>query len=257
MSFIDPFLQPGMNDPVVSSENEFQWGPIATWQVLGIVLDSTAVDAGSTPTTTLRRGLALGQVTATGKWKQYSGTATDGTQFCQGFLHWGRNLLDPRTGTAGDRQAGLVFFGNVKVGSLFGVDELARRQLQDRFVFDDLRCCFGDPKQIVAKTANYQVVNGQDNDIWFVTDGNAAPITFTLPAVIQKGAVYFFYNTVDQNMIVTAAAGKLIAFNNIAATSVALQTAGNKIGGGFMIGTNSDATKYVAMTLGTGTVTVA
>jgi hypothetical protein len=57
---IDQLGMPGMGDPVVSSEYEFLWGNIHTYQIVDIRLDSAAVDAGSSPTTTLRRGNILG-----------------------------------------------------------------------------------------------------------------------------------------------------------------------------------------------------
>lgn len=257
MSLIDPFLQPGMGDPTVSAESEFQWGPIATWQHIGIVLDATARDSGNTPTTTLRRGLTLGQVTATGKYKEYGPSATDGTQFARGFLYQGRNLLAPITGVAGDRQGSLVFFGNVKIGQLIGFDEQARRQLDPHFVWDDLRMVMGAPRLVLAKTANYQVVNGDDNGKWFTTRGAIVPITFTLPATIQRGNVFRFLNEADQNMIIAAPAGSLVTLNALAATSIAFSTAGQRIGSVVEISVNDDATKYMASLMaGTNTATI-
>lgn len=256
MSLINPFAMSGMGDPVVSAENEFQWGPIATWQTLGIVLDVTAVDVGDTPTTTLRRGLALGQVAASGFYKQYSPTATDGTQICRGFLYQPRNMLDPRTGIAAAQQGQLVFFGNVKVGSVFGFDEQARRQLQDVMTFDDFRILFGPPSLVVPTTAAYQVLQ-TDNNKYFTTDGATGAVPFTLPATIARGSVFRFANTVDQAMSVIAPAGKLIVTNNNTATSVAFQTASQKIGSVVEITVNSDGTKYIANLMTPNTATVA
>jgi len=259
-AFIDPFELAGMGTPVETTEGEFQWGEIATWQLMPIQIDSAAADAGSTPTTVLRRGLLMGQVTATQKFKQYNPTATDGTQVAVGALYMGRNLLDPNTAAAVDHVGVLVIAGRVKSGNLILLDEQARRQLQGRFIFDDRvgLATFGGYNRVLAKTGNYQVT-AADTNTNFTTTGNAAPINFTLPAIanVAPGWRARFSNVVDQNMTVTAPAGLLIAFNNLAATSVALSTAGNKIGSGFEIMVADNAAKYIAIPYGQGTVTVA
>jgi hypothetical protein len=254
MSFFDPFLTPGMGDPVESTEIEFTWGRPETQQQLGITIVSTAADATNTPTTTLRRGLIMGQITSTKKFKQYSATATDGTQNPIGFLMWGRNLLDPRTGTAGDRVGTLMVSGPIKTANVIGLDETARRLLAGRFLFDDFRFPPGD-RLTTNKAADYTVV-AADNGTFFTA---SAATNFTLPALanVSPGWNATFFNTADANMTVTAPAGKLIAFNNAAATSVALSTAGNKIGSGFKITMNAAGTFYLAQPIGAGTVTIA
>ena len=49
-------------------------------------VDGAARDAGNSPTTILRTGLVMGQVTATGKWKQWTSGAVDGSQVARGIL---------------------------------------------------------------------------------------------------------------------------------------------------------------------------
>ena len=128
-----------------------------------------------------------------------------------------------------------------------------------RFVFDDAPA--GNPSGLVAcvaKTANYTVVAG-DNCTVFTTTGAAGSVTFTLPAP-AKGLRYVFFNTVNQNMVVqSAVANKLVAFNNATASSVALQTANQKIGGGFEVVADETGSFWLVLTLASGgqTVTVA
>jgi hypothetical protein len=255
----DAFQVPGMGDPVVSTESEFWTGRDEALQwIAGRILSSSA-DSGNTPTTTLRRGLIMGQVTSTLKWKQYSATATDGTQFARGILMFARNMLDPRTQVAGDREGMfLVAGGIIKTAQLIGFDETARKHLSPGFIWDDQRELYGGSRLVTAKTGNYTVV-AADNLTTFTTTGNAGAINFTLPALaaVSPGWEATFFNTVGQNMTVTAPAGKLIAFNNAAATSVALTTAGNLIGSGFRIVVDDGTTKFMAMPIGAGTVTVA
>jgi hypothetical protein len=90
---------------------------------------------------------------------------------------------------------------------------------------------------LVVKTADYTVVAptatlGDPSGTQFTTRGAGGAVNFTLPApsVALIGCTYEFHNTVDQNMTVTAGAGKAVTFNNAAAASLAASTAGQKIG---------------------------
>lgn len=113
-------------------------------------------------------------------------------------------------------------------------------------------------RKTVAKTANYQVVNDQDNCVHFTTRGAAGAVTFTLPVTKKAGHRFRFTNEADQNMTVTAAAGQLVTFNNLAATSVTVSTAAQKIGASFEIVVNDNVSKYVSVPHIQGhTVTVA
>jgi hypothetical protein len=251
---------PGAIDAIFSTERDLEWGPVSNYYLLSGKLDSTAVDAGNSPTTELRRGLLLGRVTSTGKLKQYNPTATDGTQYAIGPLFQEVNMLAPETQIAADHACRYIAFGvGIKSAQVLLLDEQARRQLQKRILFDDFqtREIFGGWSRITAKTGNYTVLS-TDNNTHFTTTGNAGALTFTLPTTIPApGWRARFSNTVDQNMIVAAPANKLVAFNNAAATSVALSTAGNKIGSGFEITVDEGSTKYIAIPYGQGTVTVA
>ena len=246
MSYVDPFLQPGMGDPTLSTENEFTWGPIDPSHLIAIVLVSSAVDAGNAPTTTLRPGLVLGQIAASGKYKAYDPTITDGSEVPVGVLRWGRNMLDPRSAAAADHQGVLMIRGSLKVGQLFGFDENCRRHWGERFTFDDLRWEIGGNAPVVAKTIDYQLVNGTDNGKLFTNLAAAGAVNFTLPATLQRGFNVRFMIEANQTVTITAPAGKLVAFNNAAATSIAFSTAGEKVGTAVEIIVNSDATKYLA-----------
>lgn len=64
-----------------------------------IIIDSTATDTRRNPSTTLEKGLALGKVTASGRWKGYLDSNSDGTQVARGVLDEVVDLLD-ENGTA-------------------------------------------------------------------------------------------------------------------------------------------------------------
>jgi len=111
----------------------------------------------------------------------------------------------------------------------------------------------------LAKTTAY-TVTVEDSGTFFTTEGATAAVTFTLPAPTATdadGAIYFFYNAEDVNMVVTSGTADLmIAINDVAADSVAFQTTSLKAGGAFMV--VGDGAKWFALVLSDGnTVTVA
>lgn len=86
-------------------------------------------------------------------------------------------------------------------------------------------------RKIAAKTADYTVTLA-DNGTVFTNTGAAGAVNFTLPAVAGNTGYHFeFFVTAGQTITITAPAGKLIAYNNAAATSLAFSTAAEKIGG--------------------------
>src|SRR3954464_2262736 len=75
------------------------------WSILkGVVVKSTASDAGNTPTTELRAGLLLGAVTADGLFEHYQPTVATGPQVAIGSLWEARSMIGS-DGTAVNRPA--------------------------------------------------------------------------------------------------------------------------------------------------------
>lgn len=101
---------------------------------------------------------------------------------------------------------------------------------------------------ISVQAASYTVL-AADGGKTFTTTGGSGAITFTLPAIanVYDGWRARFVNVVDQNMLVTAPAGKLVVFNNAAATTIAFQTASEKIGNAVEILYDSTLAKYIAL----------
>lgn len=252
-------LLPGPGAVSITNERSALLGPITWYLLKGVVINGSASsDAGNTPTTELRHGLLMGMRTADGFAGNYGPTATDGTQVVAGFLWEARSTID-NDGLTVNRTGQLVIAGWVRATQLILLDEQARRQMQGRFIFDDRSCgVIGGYRQTLPKTANYTVVAGTDNDTLFTTTGAGGEVDFTLPAP-AVGNRFRFYNTVDQVMKVIAPAGKLVAFNNAAATSVAFSTAGQKIGGAFEVVADDTGSKWLVhdISAGANTVTVA
>jgi hypothetical protein len=92
------------------------------------VIDGAARDAGNPGfTTVLRNGLIMGQVAATGRWRQFDPGASDGTQFARGILVYG-TMNTQLNGANADR-----FHANILVG----------------------RCCINPEGVCLASSATY------------------------------------------------------------------------------------------------------
>lgn len=239
---------PGPSAVSITSERNAVLGPLGSYLLKGVIVKgSAASDAGNSPTTELRHGLLMAARTTDGYMSYYNPSATDGTNNVVGFLWEARSTID-NDGTTVDRPAQLVISGYVNASVLLLLDEQARRQMQGRFLFDDrLPGVQGGYRQTLAKTADYTVVAGTDNDTHFTTTGAGGAVNFTLPAC-AVGNRFRFTNVANQNMTITAAAGKLVAFNNAAATSLAFSTVNQKIGATVEIVADETGTKWIALT---------
>lgn len=250
---------PGFGDAAESYENKFAWGTKYQGLIAIGNFSGAARDAGNTPTTVLRAGLLLGQITASGLLKQYDPAATDGSAVVHSVLPVSLRMQDLDANNK-QRLGWVVAGGPVKAASLLNLDNNARRQMRGRFQLDDDLVNgfgFGDLLDEVAKTADYTVL-ATDVGKLFTTTGAGGAVNFTLPALAAGLGPFEFLNTVNQNMTVTAPAGKLVTFNNAAATSVAFSTAGNKIGARVRVWCNQAGTFYYMQNLSPGnTITVA
>lgn len=105
--------------------------------VIAAVIDAAARDDGNSPTTTLRKGLVLGKVTATGKYKEYDPSASDGTETARLILDDEVDLLD-EAGSAADTEALGAFRGDFIASLLVGLDVAAKADLTQCAFDEDL-----------------------------------------------------------------------------------------------------------------------
>ncbi len=267
------FLKPGITAAVETTESAiltrcFFGDPVET----AATIVSTTVDAGSTPTTTLRPGLVLGRITSTGKYTQHNPDATDGSQFAVAVLTRGVSMLDAN-GTAADKTVSiadggcLIASGMISGSGDGALTQIARAQLAQtgKFTFNDdpnnkpALPLFGGMR-VVNKSADYTVTSA-DNGTVFMTGGATAAVNFTMPAIVS-GLAYLFINSSNQNMTVTSAAGNdIVTFNDAAASSISFQTANEKLGGTVLmhstISTVADTPQWNGTILGPNTPTVA
>lgn len=252
---------PGVGSELTVTEREILWGGdqgkiAALW--MSAVYSGTARDAGNTPTTVLRSGLIMGRNDSTGELEEWDFDATDGTQNIAGILDVELKATDYFANNA-DRVFRTLVRGPVKARMLLiegqplvghPAEYQARRQLRGAdFILDDdpFGYLAGAGNRISAKTANYTVLES-DNGTTFTNKGATGAVTFTLPAVAKLGLEYTFYGMAAQDLTVTAGtAGTLIDLNDAAANSVALTTAGEIIGNGWVI--KGDGAKWITFAM--------
>jgi hypothetical protein len=253
---------PGIGTAIETIEREFTWGREEWKDRRGVQISGAARDSTNTPTTFLRRGLLLGQITASpGLWKEYNPASTDGSQIAVAVLSTDLDATD-LGGTNTARLAWALFGGGVKAAQVVGLDAVARAQMGGRFLFDDDQRDqlnrFMPHLVEVAKTTNY-TVTAADAGTLFTTTGASGAVTFTLPTLAAGLGPFYFHNTVGQNMSI-ASAGSLddiLTFNDLTADSITFSTAGNLIGASAMVWANQAGTKWYVRTFGSHTVTVA
>jgi len=118
----------GLGSTVSADPSEIRFTGHGRESTVAVVLDSTARDSGNSPTTTLRKGLVLGKVTATGKYKEYDPSASDGTETARVILDDDVDLLD-ESAAAADTEGLGAFRGDFVASALIGLDAGAKADL--------------------------------------------------------------------------------------------------------------------------------
>jgi hypothetical protein len=246
-------IAPGLTTSRETYENEFRWGSQFQGVFANALIDGNSVDSGNTPAFELRPGLLLGQVTATGKYKAYSPTATDGSEVAAAILIEGLRMLD-FSNLPVDKFYAVLVGGPVQASKVLGLDLQARQQM-DKFIFDDIGGIPGNHwfpwKRQITKTANYTIVAG-DNFTLFDNTGAAGEVDLTLPAIANG---YFF--------ALRAQVAQVFKFisnegTNIVGTSATQSSASvTAIGGCIWVYSNPAGTKWIAEQHGTQTITFA
>ncbi len=98
-----------------------------------------------------------------------------------------------------------------------------------------------------AKTADYQVLPSDIGKV-LTNSGASGAVVLTLPVLadVWQGWNVEVFIVADQTVTVTAPSGKLVVFNNAAATSIAFSTATEKIGAGVKVFYDAGVGKYLA-----------
>lgn len=208
-SFAGYQLTPGMHDERFTEECNFLWGRWDQVEYVAGIVDKDATDNGNTPTTQLRKGLAMGVQTATKQWMQWNPYATDGTQYLMGFLI---DEIDTSYigGTTKERLNAIVVKGNIKADQIVIAGEanrglsgkayefLLRQQAGDRFLFDDdlgKLVTWKEREMTAAEiTAHAVTLTTADNRTVLSNRGESANTTVMLPAPVP--GLEFAFNVV-------------------------------------------------------------
>lgn len=174
-----------------------------------VIVLSSSVDSGNTPTTTLRGGQVMGYVTASGKVQPYGAPSTDdGRDQVVGLLPQHLDML--QQGTATDRNINVLKSGLIRADQLLDLDYNARAVLARMgFIFDGTlpegAAFLVAPRASIRKDDDYTVTVAE-NGCRFIQTG--ADKTFTLPT-IAYGLTFDFVNAsfaaVDDTMVINGA----------------------------------------------------
>jgi len=132
-----PNIPLGPTAEVITSGREFLWSRVeGTYMIKTVIIDASSRDQNNTH----RKGLCLGKITSSGKYKTYASGSGDGSGIFAGILNEEADLMD-QNGNMADRIATIVVFGRVKVSNVFGLDGTARGQANGNtspclFIFD-------------------------------------------------------------------------------------------------------------------------
>jgi hypothetical protein len=209
-------LTPGMLTERFTEENIFTWGRWDQLEYVQALVDKDTVDAGNTPTSQLRNGLAMGVITATGQFTQWDPYATDGSNYLVGFLI-DEIALGWIDGATKERMSAIVVKGNIKADFVLipgettrGLDGktyefLLREQASGRFLFDDDLGKYNVRRQreltAAEITADAVTLTAADHNLVLSNRGADATTTVNLPAP-RPGLQFHFQMVADQHITV-------------------------------------------------------
>ncbi len=204
--FFGSNLAPGQGQAeYLTQEGQISWGKWFITQTAGGLVAAASVDAGNTPTTILRPGLALGVITASGKITQWNPYATDGSNALYGFYCGMSQNMSMISGTS-DRWLGdIVVGGQVKSAAIIIPGEssagisgktyeyLLREQAKFKFLLDDDMGMYVQDGKVRELTGDLTVTKPMNRTLFVMQDSQATDCTITLPAPIP-GLTYGFLN---------------------------------------------------------------
>ena len=229
-----PNSSPGFQAIIESEEKQIHWaGPNGQDQSSHqkVNIDSTAVDAANTPTTTIRGGIMMSLLDADGNAYEYDPDHATGLDSPVGVLPQAVDMLG-REGVVTDRFTKVATSGLLKADQIIGLDQQARaRLIRNGFKFDtpisDGAAFLVHPRRIIPKITDYTVVAADHGSMFIAT---TADVDFTLPT-LAVGLSFEFLRTDEFEMIITApAANTIIVEGTGLATTLTWTTATEQIG---------------------------
>jgi hypothetical protein len=227
---------PGIETVLETVQNQVWWGRHERQVFAPAVISGAIRDVGNTNhTTTIRPGMLLGKITATGLLTIWTPAATDGSQNIYGvliaplsaqdagvdtdrytYVMVNGDLMDDRILIPGNAEEGLV-------GDAREFEVLA--QTYPRFNFDRNIIRSGNPHHsrviVYGNTAVDRTVVAAENGSMFIDTGAAGDITFNLPDG-RVGMCFTFAATVATHSVIIDAApvtNTIITPGDVAATA--------------------------------------
>lgn len=259
---------PGITTLSQTSEKEIQFSKVGERFYHPNIIASTAVDAGNTPTTTLRAGLIMGRITSSKLLKEWNPDGTDGSELIAGILMEDQKMLDYLGSVEVKGSSPILAAGCVKAAQLLiegtvftssAAEQHARTLMKSRFVFDDdlvMKVPFWTMTRELIVTGDTTVTAAQNGTLFVVSGGTG--VTFTLPTPTD-GLTYEFINLDDQNMAVASAGSNddIVFKNDTGADSLTFSTMSEKKGARLRVRYSGVVSKWFVENLSTCTVTVA
>lgn len=218
---------PGLESILETVQNQFWWGRNEQQVFMPCTVSGAARDSNNTVPAVLRGGLLMGKITASGLYKQWNPTGTDGSEVIAGILPSPLTMTD--NGTDTDRYTYMWVSGNAYSDRILVPGNAAEgivgdaqefniiNQLLDKRVLLDKHLQYGDPllyrpRYLTAAevTADAVTVTTANHGRTFVMTGADAHTTFTLPTGVV-GLTYTVYaNVATYNAVVKAASGTFV-----------------------------------------------
>ena len=231
---------PGLDSVLETVQNQYWWGRNEQQTFIPATISGAARDAGNTVTDVLRGGLLLGRVTATGLFKEWNPTGTDGSEVLVAILPAPLKMTDAGSNT--DRYSYVQIRGNLYsdrilipaaadegiVGAALEFHVL--NQLVDRGFLLDRHIQYGNPQVLRPRyltaaeiTADAITVLTSDHGRTFDLVSADGTTTVTLPAA-QVGLTFKVISRAAQTTTIALASGTIVVPGNAAATSLSLTT---------------------------------
>ncbi|MGC4002882.1 MAG: hypothetical protein QM811_07010 [Pirellulales bacterium] len=234
MAYATAGQQAGLTAATTSAEAALFGGPAHLQWMGADKLVSTAVDAGNTPTTTLRPGLILGRIASSGLLTAYNSDATDGSEVPVCVLSDSLSMVGG-SGAVENKDCNVLYGGVLTLasGAIGGItgqdgalDANARKVLGRQFIFDDALPAQALGYRIIPAATSATVTAAQNGALFVAT----AAATFTLPT-IALGLEYEFLMTANTNLAITGASGTILRdTSNVAGTTATFSTSSQKLG---------------------------
>lgn len=233
---------PGLESVLETVQNQFWWGRNEQQVFMPCTVSGAARDSGNTVTSVLRGGLLMGKVKATGLYKEWNPTGTDGSEVIAGILPSPLTMVDAGADT--DRYTYMWVSGNAYSDRILVPGNAAEgivgdaqewnvvNQLVDKRVLLDKHLQYGNPLVYRPRYMTTTAVTGEvaldavtvleadhGRTFNFAAADGATAVTLPEPKV---GLTFTFVNPVAQTITLDIGTGKFATPGAVNQDTIAL-----------------------------------